>query len=138
PTALVTGTFRGSSGGPETRAPEDESILDQPGDIWRHARSADGSDPDLGAGVRRLEHHAVAEVHRFVLTGVGAVEDQVAAPHLRGRNLAARVVLVARVVRQLDPHTRESIQDETRTVEADGGRSLIDAARRTVRVAATP
>ena len=84
------------------------------------------SDPVYG----RLEHLAVAEVERDVLAAAGAVEDDVAAAHLRRRDLAAHVVLRTRVVRQLDADAGERVQDQPGAVESDCARTGVDALAR--------
>src|ERR1700761_4836574 len=99
--------------------PSRASVLDVADYVGRHTAGADRCDPDLQPDVGGLEHLTVAEIDRHVLTAAGAVEDHVAAAHLRRRDLAAQVVLRARVVRQLDAHPGERVQHQARAVEAD-------------------
>nr|AAC46193.1 MAV432 [Mycobacterium avium] len=114
------------------------SPLDVTDHVGRHAAGADGGDADLQPDIGRLEHLAVAEVDGDVLGAARSVEDDVAAAHLRGRDLAAQVVLRARVVRQLDAHPGERIQHQPRTVEADDVGAGVDALAGAGRVAAAP
>lgn len=65
------------------RAHCEVSVLDQARDVGRHAGGAHGRDFDHRPGVGSLKHHAVAEIHCFVLAGVWAIEDEVTATHLR-------------------------------------------------------
>src|SRR6185437_16221075 len=118
--------------------PFNASVFDVTDHERRHATGANRRNPDLQADVGSLEHLALAQVDRHVLATAGAVEDDVAATHLRSRDLATQVVLGARVVRELDAHTGECVQHQTRTVEAGGTRTRPDALTRTGRGAATP
>src|SRR5262249_34893535 len=75
-----------------------------------------------------LEHLAIAEVERHVLATAGPVEDDVAAAHLRCRDLAAHVVLRTGVMRQPDPDPGERVQDQSGAVEPHGAGAVVDAA----------
>src|SRR4029079_7629484 len=78
------------------------------------------------------------EVQGDVLAGVGAPEEQVATARLRRRDLAARVVLRARVVIQLDAATRECVKYQAGAVESDCARTGIDARALSCGIAAAP
>src|SRR4029079_187607 len=114
------------------------SVFDVPDDVGSHAAGAYRRNLHLRSGERRLEHLVVPEIQRHVLAAAGTVEDDVAAAHLRRRDLAAHVVLRTRVVRELDPDTCEGVKDQARAVESDCARTRIDALTRPCGVAATP
>src|SRR5271165_3420152 len=70
------------------------SVLDDPSQERRHAGLTNRADGDFGGTSGRLQHLTVAQVHGDVLAAARAVEDQVAALGLVGRNVTAGVVLV--------------------------------------------
>jgi hypothetical protein len=50
------------------------SVFDEPRDIRRHPTGAHGGNLDLRARVGGFKHDAIAEIERFVLTGVRAIK----------------------------------------------------------------
>src|ERR1700744_423073 len=114
------------------------SPLDVTDHVGRHAAGTHGRNADLQTDVRSLEHLAVAQIDRHVLATARTVEDDVTAAHLRRRNLAAQVVLRTRIVRQLDAHPGERVQDQARAVEACDAGPGVDSLTRAGRVATAP
>src|ERR1700744_1830617 len=112
--------------------------LDVPDYIRRHAAGADGRDAHFQTDVGGLEHLTVAQIERHVLAAAWAVEDDVAATHLRRGDLAAHVVLRPRVVREFDAHPGERIQDQPGAVEAHDAGPRVDSLTRTRGVPTTP
>src|SRR4051812_35150534 len=89
------------------------------------------------AGLRGVDHLAVADVHAHVVQ-VGVEEHQVTRLELLPGDVDAGVELTAGVVRQVDADLRVGVHGQPGTVEALDVRTLGDTVRRAVRPAAAP
>src|SRR5271163_4962824 len=97
------------------------SVLDDSGQHRGHATLADRADRDFAGAARRLQHLSVAQVDGDVLAATRAVEDEVAAPRLRRRNVPTGLPLVTGEPRDQHPDAGEAVPDQARGVDALAG-----------------
>src|ERR1039458_6357545 len=79
-------------------------------------------DPDVGAGVRGLDHLAAADVHGDVIAPARTVEEEVTGLEIGDRNRRAVGVLGTRIVREGHAGLAPGPCDQPGAVEAAAGR----------------